>query len=83
MISTEIKTEGVAEKERIERRQRRRRTRDRECHCCGRTTPFSWTCRCGFAICQECMNENVWGLSCNGITWHCPECGQQNGFGNQ
>jgi len=53
------------------------------CLCCGRTAPFSWTCRCGIAICQECMNENVWGLSCNGITWHCPECGQQNGFGNQ
>jgi hypothetical protein len=29
------------------------------------------------------MLENVWGLSCNGITWDCPDCGQPNGFGNQ
>jgi hypothetical protein len=29
------------------------------------------------------MLENFWGVSCNGITWQCPDCGQQNGFGNQ
>jgi hypothetical protein len=29
------------------------------------------------------MNDNVWGMSCNGITWQCPDCGGQNGFGNQ
>jgi len=29
------------------------------------------------------MEENIWGLSCNGITWACPDCGGQNGFGNQ
>jgi hypothetical protein len=29
------------------------------------------------------MNENFWGLSCNGITWVCPDCGAQNGLGNQ
>ena len=29
------------------------------------------------------MNENFWGLSCNGITWVCPDCGESNGFGNQ
>jgi hypothetical protein len=29
------------------------------------------------------MLENVWGLSCNGITWDCPDCGAPNGFGNQ
>jgi hypothetical protein len=29
------------------------------------------------------MDENVWGMSCNGITWQCPDCGEQNGFGNQ
>jgi hypothetical protein len=45
--------------------------------------PFCWRCRCGFMICQECMHENVWGMSCNGITWQCPDCGGQNGFGNQ
>jgi len=29
------------------------------------------------------MLENVWGMSCNNITWDCPDCGAQNGFGNQ
>ena len=29
------------------------------------------------------MYENFWGLSCNGINWVCPECGQLNGLGNQ
>ena len=22
------------------------------------------------------MNENVWGMSCNGIIWQCPDCGE-------
>jgi len=44
---------------------------------------FCWNCRCGFAICQSCMYENEWGMTCNGITWQCPDCGAQNGFGNQ
>jgi hypothetical protein len=29
------------------------------------------------------MQQNLWGMSCNGITWECPDCGGQNGFGNQ
>ncbi len=29
------------------------------------------------------MNENLWGVTCNNITWHCPDCGKSNGFGNQ
>jgi hypothetical protein len=29
------------------------------------------------------MHANLWGMSCNGITWECPDCGGQNGFGNQ
>jgi hypothetical protein len=64
------------------RRRRRRRSTD-PCHCCAQLLPFCWTCRCGFCICQACMDENLWGMSCNGITWQCPDCGQQNGFGNQ
>lgn len=64
-------------------RERRRRFRDVPCHCCGNDPTFKWQCRCGFAICQACMDENVWGMSCNGITWQCPDCGDQNGFGNQ
>ncbi|WP_281282268.1 hypothetical protein [Desulfobotulus alkaliphilus] len=53
------------------------------CHWCRNTAPFVWQCRCGLRICQTCMDENFWGLSCNGITWVCPDCGEQNGFGNQ
>jgi hypothetical protein len=29
------------------------------------------------------MNENAWGMTCNGITWECPDCGQENNYGNQ
>jgi hypothetical protein len=29
------------------------------------------------------MLENLWGMTCNAITWECPDCGGQNGFGNQ
>jgi len=29
------------------------------------------------------MQENFWGMSCNAITWDCPDCGAPNGFGNQ
>ncbi|MDJ0887849.1 MAG: hypothetical protein QNI89_11140 [Desulfobacterales bacterium] len=66
------------------RRRRRRIPRATSCHCCRQEAPFCWQCRqCGFAICQACMDENVWGLSCNGITWVCPDCGAQNNFGNQ
>lgn len=65
-------------------RSRRQAERKKECACCNKTVPFCWQCRrCGFALCQDCMNENFWGLSCNGITWICPECGEQNGLGNQ
>ena len=44
---------------------------------------FCWQCRCGFSMCQACMYENQWGMTCNGITWECPDCGGQNGYGNQ
>ncbi|MBR9985444.1 MAG: hypothetical protein KFF68_05995 [Desulfosarcina sp.] len=65
------------------RRSRRRQKGPKTCHCCSKTVPFCWSCRCGFLICQACMHENIWGMSCNGITWQCPDCGGQNGFGNQ
>lgn len=66
-----------------QQRKRRHRTKDRNCHCCRHDALFCWICRCGFAICQACMYENIWGMSCNGITWQCPDCGEQNGLGNQ
>jgi hypothetical protein len=64
-------------------REKRALRRAEACHCCGAATPFSWSCRCGFHICQACMAENLWGMTCNGITWQCPDCSRQNGFGNQ
>ena len=63
-------------------RERRKQARTEPCHWCRKTAPFVWQCRCGLRICQACMDENFWGLSCNGITWVCPDCGEQNGFGN-
>ncbi|WP_457551325.1 hypothetical protein [Desulfobacula sp.] len=65
------------------RKEKRREKQSKYCHCCGQSFMFCWNCRCGFAICQNCMNENIWGMSCNGITWECPDCGEQNGYGNQ
>jgi len=64
-------------------REKRRKAKEIPCHCCTVAGTFCWRCRCGFSICQGCMEENVWGMSCNGITWECPDCGGQNGFGNQ
>ncbi|MBI9089797.1 MAG: hypothetical protein JEZ12_11320 [Desulfobacterium sp.] len=65
------------------RKAKRRSKKGKVCHCCSKTFTFCWICRCGFAICQECMYENEWGMTCNGITWECPDCSAQNGFGNQ
>jgi hypothetical protein len=65
------------------RRKRRRSKAPQQCQCCRQVFMFCWRCRCGFSICQNCMNQNLWGMTCNGITWQCPDCGDQNGFGNQ
>jgi len=65
------------------RREKRRNKKPKQCHCCCREFRFCWHCRCGFSMCQECMYENQWGMTCNGITWQCPDCGEQNGYGNQ
>ncbi|MDX9965053.1 hypothetical protein [Desulfobacter postgatei] len=64
-------------------KSRRRQNRSKICHCCGAHAMFCWQCRCGFSMCQSCMYENQWGMTCNGITWQCPDCGAQNGYGNQ
>jgi len=29
------------------------------------------------------MLDNLWGLTCNNITWWCPDCGERNSYGNQ
>jgi hypothetical protein len=53
------------------------------CPFCGRWVPFVWSCPCGFIICQACMTENLWGMTCNQIQWTCPDCGLLRPFGNQ
>ncbi len=64
-------------------RKKRRHPEVYICSACGRELPFCWTCSCGFMICSDCMEENFWGMTCNGITWTCPDCGAIRGFGNQ
>jgi len=31
-------------------------------------------------ICQACMDENAWGITCNNLTWECPDCGSVHSF---
>ncbi|MBI5488378.1 MAG: hypothetical protein HY905_13680 [Deltaproteobacteria bacterium] len=61
----------------------RRRKREYECCCCRRQIAFCWSCKCGFGICQDCMDENAWGMTCNFVTWTCPDCGASNSYANQ
>jgi hypothetical protein len=49
------------------------------CHACKRELPFCWNCPCGFQICDDCLKENLWGMS-NTATWVCPDCGRVRGF---
>jgi len=55
-------------------REKRHKAKQINCHCCTNNAPFCWRCRCGFAICQECMLENIWGMSCNGINPQNTQC---------
>jgi len=61
---------------------RRRRTGAGTCDCCRQTFDFCWSCKCGFLICQSCMLDNSWGMTCNNVNWQCPDCGGWNGYGN-
>ncbi len=63
--------------------RRRRHKQQYECHCCRKQSSFCWSCECGLQICQACMQENLWGLTCNYVNWECPDCGRWHGFGNQ
>jgi hypothetical protein len=65
-----------------ERKGRWRKPRNYLCATCRREQLFCWSCACGFMICSDCMEENFWGMTCNGITWTCPDCGAIRGFGN-
>lgn len=63
--------------------RRRRRETVAKCVCCLSQADFYWSCRCGFSICQTCMDENAWGMTCNFVTWVCPDCGGSNDYANK
>jgi len=65
------------------RKSGKRKKTEFHCCCCKQTFRFCWHCACGFEICQVCMEENHWGMTCNNITWVCPDCGEVRSFGNQ
>jgi hypothetical protein len=62
------------------KKNKRKPRSGRVCTICEQTVPFCWSCPCGFQLCQDCMNENSWGLTCNQITWECPDCGAIRGY---
>ncbi|RLB55140.1 MAG: hypothetical protein DRI34_11025 [Deltaproteobacteria bacterium] len=71
----------MSERGKIDRKIRRaRRGQTITCPCCGQEVKFCWSCPCGFHVCQSCMDENAWGLTCNGVTWTCPDCGRQRSY---
>jgi len=47
---------------------------------CGEKVPFLWACPCGFCICAACMERDLWGFTCNNITWVCPDCGEVRSY---
>ncbi len=61
-------------------RRKRGAPAETPCPCCKTPVRFLWRCPCGFAMCQACMDENAWGLTCNGITWTCPDCGTDRSY---
>ena len=50
------------------------------CPMCRQEVMFCWRCTCGFMICQKCMEENAWGMTCNHVTWACPDCGNSRSY---
>ena len=62
------------------KREKGRKKKGYQCTCCGKKTPFCWTCPCGFQICNGCMEENLWGFTCSGVNWQCPDCGSLRPF---
>jgi len=50
------------------------------CPFCKRPATMMWRCPCGFRMCQSCLEDNLWGLTCNHVTWTCPDCGRDRSF---
>jgi hypothetical protein len=66
--------------ERLTLRERQRRRRGGLCPMCRKERPLFWSCPCGFLICDECLQRDLWGFTCNHITWTCPDCGEERSF---
>lgn len=47
---------------------------------CHTPAPLFHACPCGFVICDACMKRDLWGFTCNGITWVCPDCGEVRSY---
>ena len=65
---------------RLSRAERKKRARRSVCPLCHEKQEFLWICPCGFAICARCMEQEAWGMTCNNITWVCPDCGEVRSF---
>ena len=65
---------------RLSRSELRARSKGGTCPMCREDAPFLWTCPCGFVMCDPCMREEAWGMTCNNITWVCPDCGAVRGY---
>jgi hypothetical protein len=50
------------------------------CTVCEKEAPFCWGCDCGLRLCQDCLEDLRWGITCNNITWECPDCGAIRSF---
>ena len=61
-------------------RERRQRRHHEPCPLCHQSHHYLWTCQCGCAICDFCMQRDLWGFTCNSITWECPDCGKIHSF---
>jgi len=70
-----IKRYIIYSMKRLDFKQRRKLLKDQYCPMCHIKRPFLWTCPCGFMICDVCMQQELWGFTCNNLTWVCPDCG--------
>lgn len=77
----DTKKSGRKAKAKPGRARRGRPAPAQDCPLCGRPARLFRSCRhCGFEMCQDCTDANLWGITCNHITWTCPDCGEANSF---
>jgi len=65
---------------RLPRKERKDRARQGRCPMCHEVRSFFWTCPCGLVICDPCMRRDLWGFTCNNVTWVCPDCGEVRSY---